>query len=266
MTREFQLTGDLKLLGSYPTWAQDMVTDCQADKQSVLNHPIWQQMCNGTINKVATRSFMSALWPVIEGFPKFMAMSLLKTRFGICEGENMARRWLVRNIRVEQNHAEYWLDWAEGSGVSRDEVLHGRDESGRSILPAGWEGLPTWCKDVCTRDDLASGMIATNYAIEGVTGEWAHLVFNSETYQGSVQKDKTTLKWLRLHAQYDDEHPWEALEIVCALLGNNPSRVQIEHLKECVQRSYRLMRILGDICIRSGEQAEADDRLELAAA
>ena len=38
-----------------------------------------------------------------------MAQSLLKTRYGRSEGDNLARRWLVRNIRVEQNHAEYWL-------------------------------------------------------------------------------------------------------------------------------------------------------------
>ena len=57
------------------------------------------------------------------------------------------------------------------------------------------------------------------------------------------------LRWLKLHAAYDDEHPWEALEIVCALVGNNPVPQQVAHLRECVRRSYTSMRIVIDRCL-----------------
>jgi pyrroloquinoline quinone (PQQ) biosynthesis protein C len=30
------------------------------------------------------------------------------------------------------------------------------------------------------------------------------------------------MKWLKLHAKYDDAHPWEALEIIVTLVGLHP--------------------------------------------
>jgi pyrroloquinoline quinone (PQQ) biosynthesis protein C len=56
-------------------------------------------------------------------------------------------------------------------------------------------------------------MAATNYAIEGATGEWATLVCSQPHYENLFQSGvrKKAMKWLRLHAEYDDTHPWEAL-------------------------------------------------------
>src|SRR3546814_6241275 len=68
---------------------------------------MWDLMREVSLSHSATRHFMVGIWPVIERFPAYMALSLLKTRFGRSPGDNLARRWLVRNIRVEQNHAEY---------------------------------------------------------------------------------------------------------------------------------------------------------------
>ena len=84
-----------------------------------------------------TYSFMVGIWPVIERFPAYMAQSLLKTRYGRSEGDDLARQWLVRNIRVEQNHAKHWINWAEGAGVTRGEVLFGTAPRGTEICPTG---------------------------------------------------------------------------------------------------------------------------------
>jgi pyrroloquinoline quinone (PQQ) biosynthesis protein C len=181
---------------------------------------------------------------VIERFPAYMARSLLKTRYGRSPGDNLARRWLVRNIRVEQNHAEYWLSWAEGAGVPREELLKG-------VPPGGTEVLADWCEDVSTRDSLTAGIAATNYAVEGATGEWSRLIFESQSYRESFppQIRAGTLRWLQLHAAYDDTHPWEALEIVCTLMGTNPALDEVAHVSECIKRSYTSMRILADRCV-----------------
>jgi len=97
-----------------------------------------------------------------------------------------------------------------------------------------------WCHEVSGRDTLAAGMAATNYAIEGVTGEWAQKVYDSLAYADSlpVAGRKATLRWLQLHADYDDSHPWEALEIVCTLMGSQPMAEEVDHLRECIERSY----------------------------
>ncbi|RDI98228.1 TenA family transcriptional regulator [Dyella solisilvae] len=233
MNNHFERTGPLTELTSYPQWAQDLVAACEPARRRVRDHLMWDLMGTGRIDHATMRNFMVGTWSLIERFPSFMAQNLLKTQYGRSAGDNLARRWLVRNIRVEQNHAEYWLDWAEGAGVAREEVLKGRP-------PRGTQAAAEWCHEVCGRDTLAAGIAATNYAIEGVTGDWSQKVYDSVAYaQGLPQAGrKATLRWLQLHAAYDDTHPWEALEIVCTLMGNHPAPEEVAHLQECIERSY----------------------------
>ena len=256
MNTRFERTGPIDRLDSYPAWAQDMVGSCESSKREVVEHELFAYMREANLSAEATANFMVGIWPVIERFPGYMAASLMKTRYGRSEGDNMARRWLVRNIRVEQNHAEYWLDWAEGAGVPRDKVLNG-------WAPAGAMTLANWCEEVSSRDTLAAGIAATNYAVEGATGEWSQIVYDSEAYRHSMPNAQS-LRWLKLHAAYDDEHPWEALEIVCTLVGTNPVMHQVTHLGECIRRSYAGMRILADRCI-AVSRFNADALREVAA-
>jgi len=251
MQNHFERSGSLTELTSYPQWAQDMVADCESAKQSVVNHELWDLMRRASLDHQSTANFMTGIWPVIERFPAYMALSLLKTRFGRSPGDNLARRWLVRNIRVEQNHAEYWLNWAEGAGVSRDEVMHGQ-------APHGTGTLANWCEEICTSGTLAASIAATNYAVEGATGEWSQRVYESKLYVESFpHKSRAgSLRWLQLHAAYDDTHPWEALEIVCTLMGTAPTADEVTHIGDCIKRSYVSMRISMDRCIGTHRELE----------
>jgi pyrroloquinoline quinone (PQQ) biosynthesis protein C len=244
MNARFELTGSQTDIASYPLWAQDMVSSCEDTRRQIVGHEMWSSMIDATLDPDTTRNFMIGVWPVIERFPGYMSHSLLKTRYGRSPGDDLARRWLVRNIRVEQNHAEYWLNWAESAGVSREDVL-------RAEPPKGTQALAQWCEEVSRNDSLAAGIAATNYAVEGATGDWSQIVYESVTYAESlpITGRKAGLRWLQLHAAYDDTHPWEALEIVCTLLGTNPPVDQIEHIRECVRRSYVSMSITLDRCM-----------------
>ena len=119
--QEFSRTGPLLDLTSYPDWAQDLVADCADARARVVGHELFQQMRDARLGERETRTFLAGVWPVIEQFPQYMAMNLVKFQYGRTRGHDMARRYLIRNIRVEQNHADHWIDWAEASGMSRDE-------------------------------------------------------------------------------------------------------------------------------------------------
>ena len=245
MNTRFERTGPLAELTSYPQWAQDMVAECESTRQVLANHEFREMMTDGSLTEAGTATFMKGIWPVIERFPGYMALSLLKTRYGRSAGDDLARRWLVRNIRVEQNHAEYWLDWAEGAGVPRDELLRG-------VPVGGTEALANWCEDVCTNGTLAAGIAASNYAVEGATGECAQFIYSSKQYTESFPAKSRvhTLRWLQVHAEYDDIHPWEALEIVCTLMGTAPAADEVKHVAGCIKRSYTSMRLLLDRCVQ----------------
>lgn len=247
MNVRFERSGPLTELSSYPQWTQDMVAECDPVKKTFVEHELWDLIRDGKAGHDCMVKFMVGIWPVIEGFPGYMARSLLKTRFGRSEGDNLARRWLVRNIRVEQNHAEYWLNWSEGHNVPRERLIEG-------TLPAGTGILADWCEEISTKGALAPSIAAVNYAIEGATGEWSRTLYESESYAARFPQStrRATMRWLQLHAAYDDQHPWEALEIVCTVLGAAPRAADVMHLSECVKRSYVAMRILADRCVAKG--------------
>lgn len=260
MNVRFERSGPLTELRSYPQWTQDMVGECDPVKQTVVDHELWGVMSNEP-NRECTANFMVGIWPVIERFPGYMAHSLLKTRYGRSEGDDMARRWLVRNIRVEQNHAEYWLNWAEGAGIPREEVLSGMVANGTQVLA-------NWCEEISTRGSLAASIAATNYAVEGATGEWSRILYDSASYAAQFPEStrRGSLRWLQLHAAYDDTHPWEALEIVCTILGHSPKAAEVAHITECVKRSYTSMRMLADRCVQPNRLLEVNESYRAAAA
>ena len=246
MTDAFVRDGELTDITSYPAWAQDLVEGCAQTRARVAAHPLFQRMRDGELDQSQISTFLVGVWPVIEQFPQYMAQNLLKVQYGRTRGHDEARRYLIRNIRVEQNHADHWLQWALASGVSRDDLLHGE-------VPPETHALSHWCWHTCERDSLAAGMAATNYAIEGVTGDWSAMVCSKDIYEDSFAVDvrAKAMKWLKLHAKYDDTHPWEALEIICAVMGSNPTPRGVSLIRSRVVTSYEYMRLTLDHCLNA---------------
>lgn len=244
MDRPFVRTGPLMELASYPHWLQDVVAACSDAKHAVVGHEIFQQMHAGVLPPAAMRKFLASSWPVIEQFPQYMAMNLLKVQYELGTAHAMARKYLIRNIRVEQNHVEYWIDWSHGHGMQRDDLLFGWRCSSA-------DALSHWCWHTCERDPLAVAMAATNFAIEGATGEWAAFVCSSPVYERGFPEDvrKPAMKWLRVHAHYDDTHPWEALEIIAMLIGHRAQRREIAKIESAINKSYEYLRAAFDECL-----------------
>jgi pyrroloquinoline quinone (PQQ) biosynthesis protein C len=157
----------------------------------------------------------------------------------------MARRWLMRNIRVELNHADYWLNWSRAHGVSLEDLQ-------AQQVPPELHALSHWCWHTSSADSLIVAIAATNYAIEGATGEWSALVCSTGVYAAAFPEEerKRAMKWLKMHAQYDDAHPWEALEIICTLAGMNPSQALQIELRQAVCKSYDYMYLFLERCMQ----------------
>lgn len=244
MDDAFARTGALTDIRGYPAWAQDLAGDCAHERERVAAHDLFRRMRDAELPPSQASMFLVSVWPVIEQFPQYMAMNLLKVQLGRARGHEEARRYLIRNIRVEQNHADHWIAWACAIGLTKDDLLYGE-------VPAEAHALSHWCWHTCERDSLAAGMAATNYAIEGVTGDWSTFVCARDDYERTFEPDDRAkaMKWLKLHAKYDDTHPWEALEIICTLVGTNPNRRYFELIRSRVMTSYRYMRMALDQCL-----------------
>ena len=227
-------------------------SEVQGLKESAADHRLFRQMRDAMLPPQAAANFFIRVWPVIEQFPQYMGRNLAKLQFG-SPGHDLARLFLTRNVRVEQSHAAYWVAWAEAGGVPLEALLRGSPAAPSATLSH-------WCWYICDHGPLAEAVAATNYAIEGATGEWAHRVCSLDRYAGSLpeEKRKTGMRWLRAHARYDDSHPWEALEIVAAILGTQPAPREIAGIRAAIRRSYEYMRMTLDDCLAdAGELAES---------
>ena len=98
-----------------------------------------------------------------------------------------------------------------------------------------------------------------NYAIEGVTGEWTPSVAGSETYRSRVPAEDVErgMRWLRVHADYDDAHPWDALDLIARLVGPDPAPARVRGILAAVCKSYDLYRLAADVALECASGAEA---------
>ncbi|MFK3725660.1 TenA family transcriptional regulator [Pseudomonas monteilii] len=245
MKDAFVRVGPLMDPASYPAWAQQLLRDCHESKRRVVEHEFYQRLRDDRIKPATIQQYLIGGWPVVEQFSLYMAHNLTRTRFARHPGEDMARRWLMRNIRVELNHADYWLHWSQAHGVNLAD-LQAQD------VPLELNALNDWCWRVCTTEPLVVAIAATNYAIEGATGEWSALVCSTDTYaQGFPEEGrKRAMKWLKMHAHYDDTHPWEALEIICTLAGEHPDPALCTALRKAICKSYDCMFVFLERCMQ----------------
>lgn len=260
MSNEFRRTGDLKSIGSYPVWVQRVVRETAPHKRRVVEHELFALMREGKLPLLAMRRFMAGVWPTIEQFPRFMSMNLKKIGYGDSVGEDMARRYLIQNIRVEQKHAEHWATWAASAGLTLNDLRTGADME-------GLQALAHWCWYICDQGKLAVAIAATNYAVEGATGEWSCVVCSKDTYAQSLPAEVRVpaMRWLKVHAEYDDTHPWEALDIVSTLLGHAPSAQDIADVRRAIQSSYVYMAMALDNALMAAMHGSFDETASNAA-
>ena len=179
-------------------------------KDRLVHHPVWQQLAEGAFPLANYRKMLIHFYPLVENFPKFMGLALAKTRTHL-PGHDDAKKWLIDNIKVEQNHALWFHDWASGIGIDTPALTHVRPE------PA-IDAIVNYLWSINERGTLAESLVATNIGIEWATGEWSqNVVRGAETYfdgQWSEKARRRSMAWLRAHARYDDTHPYEAMELV----------------------------------------------------
>jgi pyrroloquinoline quinone (PQQ) biosynthesis protein C len=254
MSHEFRRSGDLKSIGSYPVWLQRVVRETTRHKLRVVEHELFVMMREAKLPLPAMRRFMVGVWPTIEQFPRFMAMNLKKIGYGDSVGDDMARRYLIQNIRVEQKHSEHWATWAGAAGLSLHDLRAATDTE-------EMQALAHWCWYVSDKAKLAVAIAATNYAVEGATGEWSCVVCSKDTYAKSLPEKirVPAMRWLKVHAEYDDTHPWEALDIVATLLGHAPSAQDIADVRSAIQSSYVYMAMALDGALMSALHGSFDE-------
>lgn len=206
-------------ISEHPRWAQEFWDALVPLKDRVAHHPLFEQMGAGELSLDVFRRTLLNFYPLVESFPKYMALNLAKCRTDR-PGHRQTRAWIMNNMRVEERHAAWYEDWAAGFGVSREALATVRP-------PAGMDAVNHYLRHVCGSGTLEEGIGAANLAIEWATGEWCrYVVKGMKAYRdrGEAEVDRRTMAWLRAHAHYDDAHPHEAMELIKLLCVDDASR------------------------------------------
>ncbi|EDY86498.1 TENA/THI-4 family [gamma proteobacterium HTCC5015] len=197
-------------LTPHPEWAQQFWDDLVPLKNKVAQHRLFREMADGSLSLERFRRALLNFYPLVENFPKYMGQHLAKTRPGIMPGHEEAKIWLIDNIRVEQRHAFWYQDWAEGFGIEIEALE-------RCEPPAAMDAINHFLWNMGAHGSLEEGLAATNLAVEWATGEWSQQVakgIRRYTEHDTITINRRTEAWLRAHAAYDDEHPYEAMELI----------------------------------------------------
>ena len=220
----------------HPAWVIEFLEFLAPYRKNIVNHRLF---CDITARRLPPSRFREALinfYPLIETFPKFMALNLTKVPMsGVVAKQT--RDWLITNIRQERIHADWWKNFAYGFRVPRKRM------SCEISPPPEIDALNNYLWETCMRGSLCEGISAANFAIEGPTGEWTkNAVPAIASYDGldGIRITKKTLRWATAHAEYDDRHPAEALELVKMLAVTVPDQNRAKQAAKRAMEYYAL--------------------------
>ncbi|MBV8858838.1 MAG: iron-containing redox enzyme family protein [Acidobacteria bacterium] len=226
----------------HPAWVVDLLESVRPLKERVVNHKIFSDICQLKLTIAQFQRALVNFYPLIESFPKFMSLNLTKVPLGGTRWNKKTKYWLIVNINQERLHAGWWRDFAFGFGVAKevlDKEIH---------PPPAVDALNNYLWRVCTYGSLAEGIGASNFAVEGPTGEWTKITSDYiRKYQGKEGTRITdkTFEWVTAHANYDDKHPYEALEILKAY-ATTPA--EQEKVRYAIERSLEYYAMALDAC------------------
>jgi len=178
-------------------------------KKQVTEHKVFKSMGKGEFPLEKFRKTLLNFFPLVENFPKFMALNLAKTKIQK-PGHEDAKYWLISNIHEEQTHAIWYMDWAQGFGVPKEDII--------KVVPTpAMEAVVNHLWKTSSSASVAVCLAATNIGIEWATGAWTFNVkkgVQSYLKRGMVQQDKKVMTWVNAHSDFDDTHPYEAMNLV----------------------------------------------------
>ena len=94
--------------------------DKSIGQYAMLSHPFYQLWAEGKLTQATLAEYAKQYYAHVKAFPTYV--SAVHSRCDDLEVRQLLLENLIEEERGEDNHPELWLRFAEGLGVSRDEV------------------------------------------------------------------------------------------------------------------------------------------------
>ena len=202
-------------------WSERFVAAVRAPFEAVARHRFFTTYADEATPEQMRKALLG-FYPLIEEFPRHMAMILSRIDAHARPRAAEARDWLMRNIAVEERHREWWIDCGKPLGLAAHDFA-------RHVPPPQIEAHQHFLWRAVRERPVADAVAALNYAVEGATGEWTRKMRSAarERFEKlGIRFDPRSLKWFDAHAEYDDKHPVEALEVVKIFATDEPATLR----------------------------------------
>ena len=190
--------------------------DAMIDERHLLKHPFYTRWADGTLPLEALQEYARQYYAFESAMPRFL--SALHTR----TADKAVRQEILDNLWDEEhgkeNHAELWLRFAEGIGVSREDVAG-------AIPNEATKALVDMYFDVTSDATVAEG-VAALYAYERQVPQVAGSKIDGLAKHYGVD-DKRSIKFFAVHGVMDIEHSGAEREMLGKLAdGADPQPVE----------------------------------------
>jgi pyrroloquinoline-quinone synthase len=169
--------------------------DAMIDEKHLLKHPFYTKWSAGTLPKEAMQEYARQYFAFESAMPRLISAIHSRT------DSPAARQQLLDNLWDEEhgkkNHAELWLRFAEGIGVSREEVQSAEHNEATQAL------VDTYA-EICFDDSPAEG-VAALYAYERQVPQTSGSKIDGLREHYDIE-DKRTTSFFRFHGVLDIEH------------------------------------------------------------
>jgi pyrroloquinoline-quinone synthase len=183
--------------------------DAMIDERHLLKHPFYTRWNEGTLPKEALQEYARQYYAFESAMPRFL--SALHTR----TADKAVRQQILDNLWDEEhgkeNHAELWLRFAEGVGVSREDVASATpNEATKALVDMYF--------DVTSDATVAEG-VAALYAYERQVPDVAQSKIDGLAKHYDVA-DKRSTKFFAVHGVMDIEHSGAEREMLGELAAD----------------------------------------------
>jgi pyrroloquinoline-quinone synthase len=212
--------------------------DARIAERNLLRHPFYQAWTRGELPQEALRDYAQQYYHHVAAFPTYLSALHAHT------DDQQVRRYILANLMDEEagnpNHPELWLQFAEATGLSREEVSHAglRNET---------ENLIQTFRRVCRTGSVAQGLAAL-YAYESQIPKVAESKIEGlESFYGI--SDPSALAYFRVHIEADKEHSRVERELLESTLTAGNSHNVTESVDTVLNSLWEL---LSGVCRRHG--------------
>jgi pyrroloquinoline-quinone synthase len=173
------------------------------ERYAMLNHPFYQLWGEGKLDLNVLREYAKQYYAHVKAFPTYVSAT-----HSHCD-DVAIRQMLLENLieeeRGENNHPELWLRFAEGLGLSRDEVKNAE------LLPSTVDSVKR-LKALTHSDDYRRG-VAALYAYESQIPEVARTKRSGLREFYGIE-DRRAVSFFSVHEAADEWHRETELKVL----------------------------------------------------